>query len=347
MAFTTPPPLEPGSQVAVCRPAAAPADGAYPDHLVELGLDRLREEFGLDPVAYDSLTADTRELFENPEARAAELERAFRDPDVDGVVAAIGGNDQVRILPHLDADVLGEHPTRFYGTSDNTTVAAVLREQGVVSYYGGTLFTDVCEPGGIGAYTREYLERAFFDEALGEVRDPGRFSDEDLDWHDAANLERDPEYEASEGNRFHGEGRVEGRTWGGCLEVLNSHLALDRGLPDDTAGSVLLLETSEELPGPGEVWRTLMALGERGMLDVGAVLVGRAKARAFGTDRDADERAAYRERQREAVLEGVRAYNEEAVVVTDVPFGHARPVAPLPVGGEVVVDADAGTIRCP
>lgn len=347
MAFTTPPPLEPGSRVAVCRPAAAPDEGTYPDHLVDLGLDRLRDEFDLEPVEYDSLRADTRDLFDHPERRAAELEGAFRDPGIDGVIAAIGGNDQIRVLPHLDPAVVREHPTRFYGTSDNTSFGAFLRQQGVVSYYGGTLFTDVCEPGGIGPYTREYLERAFFEDSLGEVRPADRFSDEDLDWHDPANLERDPEYEQSEGHRFHGEGRVDGRAWGGCLEVLNSHLATDRALPQDTAGSVLLLESSEELPGAGEVWRTLMALGERGLLDVGTVLVGRAKARAFGTVRDADERAAYRERQREAVLEGVRTYSDDAVVVTDVPFGHARPVAPLPVGGRIVVDADDRTIRCP
>ncbi|WP_255197207.1 S66 family peptidase [Halorarius litoreus] len=347
MAVTTPPPLEPGSRVAVCRPAAAPAEGTYPEHLIDLGFDRLRDEFGLEPVAYDSLHADTRELFDHPERRARELERAFRDPDIDGVVAAIGGNDQIRLLPHLDPEVFREQPTRFYGTSDNTSVAAFLREQGIVSFYGGTLFTDVCEPGDIDEYTREYLERAFFEGSLGEIADPERFSDEDLDWHDPANLDRQPEYEASEGRRWHGTGCVEGRTWGGCLEVLNSHLATDRALPEDTEGSVLLLETSEELPGAGEVWRTLMALGERGMLDVGAVLVGRAKARAFGTERSADERAAYRERQRDAVLEGVREYSEDAVVVTDVTFGHARPVAPLPVGGRVVVDADERTIRFP
>lgn len=346
MAFTTPPPLEPESRVAVCRPAAVPAEGAYPEHLIELGFDRLRDEFDLEPVAYDSLHADNRRLFDHPEERAAELERAFRDPEIDGVVAAIGGNDQIRILPHLDPGVFRDCPTRFFGTSDNTSFAAFLREQGVVSFYGGTLFTDVCEPGGIGAYTREYLRRAFFDDALGDLHAPERFSDEDLDWNDPANLECELEYEPSEGHRWHGSGRVEGRTWGGCLEVLNTHLAVDRALPDDTEGSVLLLETSEELPGAGEVWRTLMALGERDMLDVGAVLVGRAKARGFGNERSAEEREAYGERQRETVLEGVREYADGAVVVTDVAFGHARPTAPLPVGGAVVIDADARTIRC-
>jgi muramoyltetrapeptide carboxypeptidase LdcA involved in peptidoglycan recycling len=344
MSFTVPPPLTEGSRVAVLRPAAAPREGTYPEHLIELGFERL-EAFGLEPVAYDSLRADTRELYDDPAGRAAELERAFRDPEIDGVVAAIGGNDQLRVLRHLDPAVVRDNPTRFYGTSDNTSFAAFCRAHGVVTFYGGTLFTDVCEPGGIDEYTREYLARAFFDESLGQVREAGRYSDEDLDWHDPANLERDPEYEPG-ARTWDGSGRVAGRTWGGCLEVVATHLMADAYLPSETAGSVLLLETSEELPTAAAVRRVLTGLGERGLLDVGAVLVGRAKARGLGTDRRPEERAAYRDRQREAVVEVVREYGDP-VVVTDVEFGHARPTAPLPVGGECVVDADDRTLRFP
>ena len=339
----TPPPLEPGSTVAVCRPATVPVAGGYPDHLTELGFDRLRS-FDLDPVALDSLTADKQELYDHPQRRARELEEAFRDPDIDGIVAAIGGDDQIRILKHLDPRVIAENPTRFYGTSDNTSFAAFCRAHGVVSFYGGTLFTDVCEPGGINDYTREYLERAFFDESLGELREADRFSDEDLDWHDPANLERSPEYESSDGRRWHGSGKVEGRTWGGCLEVLATHLIADSYVPEETAGSVLLLETSEELPEASVVRRVLRGLGERGALDVGAVLIGRAKARGFGNERTPEERTAYRERQREAVVETVREYGD-AVVVTDVEFGHARPTAPIPIGGRCVVEAETETLR--
>ncbi|MDZ7747245.1 MAG: S66 peptidase family protein [Halobacteriales archaeon] len=338
-----PPPLEPGSTVAVCRPATVPATGGYPDHLVELGFDRLRG-FDLDPVALDSLYADKQELYDHPKRRARELERAFRDPDIDGIIAAIGGNDQIRILKHLDPAAIRDHPTRFYGTSDNTSLAAFCRAQGIVSFYGGTLFTNICEPGGINDYTREYLERAFFEPSLDELRETDRYSDEDLDWHDPANLERDPEYETSDGRRWYGSGRVEGRTWGGCLEVLATHLIADSYVPEETDDSVLLLETSEELPASTVVRRVVRGLGERGALDVGAILVGRAKARGFGHERTPAKRERYRERQREAIVETVREYGD-ALVVTEVEFGHTRPTAPLPIGGRCVVDTESETLR--
>jgi len=342
--FTVPPALDLGDTIAVVRPAAVAGTGRYPDHLLELGLDRLHEEFDLAPVVYDSVEKDGDWLYHNPSFRARELERAFQDPDIRGVVAVIGGNDQIRVLPHLDGEIIREHPTRFYGSSDNSSFAAFCRRRGVVTFYGGDLFTDVAEPGGINEYSREHLRRAYFDDSLGTVREAERFTDQDLDWNDPTNLDRDPEYETTEGRRWHvvddGPARVDGRTWGGSLEVTYSHFAADRALPADTDGSVLLLETSEEMPNAGTVRRMVTALGQRGALDVGAVLVGRAKARAHLEERSTDERAAYRDRQRETVVETVREYSD-AIVVTDCEFGHTKPIAPVPIGGRVTVDAEA------
>lgn len=350
MAFTVPPPLEPGSEVAVLAPAATPEGGARPDHLVDLGLERLAEAFDLAPVEYPSLRQSREYRYDHPGERAAELAEAFRDPDVDGVIAAIGGNDQVRVLGHLDPAVFREHSTRFFGTSDNTCVASFLWEQGVASFYGGTLFTDVAEPGGINDYTREYLRRAFFEESLGDLHEADEFTDHDLDWTDPANLDRDPEYEPAPGWTWAGGGeRIEGRTWGGCLAVLDTLLAADR-VPtlDRLDGAVLLIETSEELPAESEVRRTLLAMGERGLLGrVDAVLVGRAKARSHLAERPPEERRAYRERQRAAVVDVVGEYNPDAPVVLDLPFGHTKPVAPVPVGGRVVVDPERERIAFP
>ena len=133
--FTVPPALDPGDTIAVVRPAAAAGTGLYPDHLLELGLDRLREEFDLAPVVYDSVGKDGDWLYHDPSFRARELERAFLDPDIRGVMAVIGGNDQIRVLPHLDGEIIREHPTRFYGSSDNSSFAAFCRQRGVVTFY--------------------------------------------------------------------------------------------------------------------------------------------------------------------------------------------------------------------
>lgn len=347
---TVPPALAPGDQIAIVQPAAAAGSGSHPDHLLELGVERLRTEFDLEPVIFDSVRKSGGWLYDHPAFRARELEEVFRAPEIRGVIAVLGGNDQLRVLPDLDGETIREHPTRFYGSSDNTSFAAFCREHGVASFYGGDLYTDVAEPGGLNDYTREQLRRAFFEPSLGELPEADRFTDHGLDWTDSANLERELNYEPTTGRRWHvaetGPDRVEGRTWGGCLAVLAAHFVADRVLPNDPAGTVLLIETSEELPPAGMVRRVLTGVGQRGYLNVGAVLVGRAKARTYRENVPAQEREAFRERQREAVVETVREHSD-AIVVTDCEFGHTKPIAPLPIGGRAVVDATSRTLRFP
>ncbi|RBI61037.1 LD-carboxypeptidase [halophilic archaeon] len=338
--WVVPPSLEPGDEVAVVSPGTSLAE-KYP-HVYELGLERLEERFGLVPVEFPTATADPEWLYDNPEARARDVMDAFADPDIRGVVTTIGGYDQVRILKHLDPEVLAENPTRFYGISDNTNVEIVLWNEGVVSFYGGTLFTEFAMQGSMHDYTVEYLERALFSDSLGELRPAERFTDEDLDWADPETLDERREMEPNPGWTWRGgDERVTGRTWGGCLSVVDQQLSVDRYVPDPDAldGAVLLLETSEELPSAMDVRWTMTAMGERGLLErFDAVLVGRAKARSLDVERSPEERAAYRERQRETVAEVVAEYNPDAPVVFDLDFGHTAPVAPVPVGGEVTVD---------
>ena len=140
---------------------------------------------------------------------------------------------------------------------------------------------------------------------------------------------------------------MQGRTWGGNLEILSWLLAADRDLrgPADYTGAVLLLETSEEMPPDLEVYRILRNLGERGLLGrFPAVLVGRAKAWEFGRPLPVPERVAFADAQRAAVLRAVGEYAPDAVVVFDLDIGHTDPQLIVPYGGQVRVDAVARTI---
>ena len=347
--FVTPPPVERGDRVAVLAPASGSAE-RFP-HVLDRGLCVLRDRFDLEPVLFPTARRSDEWLYDHPEARARDVEAAFRDPDIGAVLATIGGNDQVRILRHIDADVLRSNPTRFFGISDNTHLHTALWNAGVVSYYGGTVMTDLACGGGPFDYTVEHLERALFDEAVGEVHPSGEFTDEDIPWDDPANLEECPEREPNPGWTWRGgSGRVEGRVWGGCLEVLDTVLAANRTMPalDALDGAVLLLETSEERPGEGEVRRMLLGLGERGVLGrIGAVLVGRAKARDPFSDPGPEARAEYRENQREAMVDVIGEYNPDAPVVLDFDVGHTHPVVSVPVGGRAVIDPSAARIAFP
>ncbi|MFC7081636.1 S66 family peptidase [Halorussus caseinilyticus] len=343
--FVVPPSLERGDEVAIVAPGSNRATD-YP-HVYDLGLERLREVFDLEPVEYPTATKDSDYLYDHPEERAQDVMDAFADPDISGVVTVIGGYEQVRILKHLDPEVLRENPTRFYGISDNTNLACYLWNLGIVSFYGGTVMTDLAMQGSMHDYTVEYLETAFFADdldAFGEVRPAKRFTDDDLDWDDPENLDRHREMEPAPGREFRGpETTVSGRTWGGCVATLDMQLRTDRYLPadEDLDGRILLLETSEELPSAMDVRQFLVGMGERGLLErFAGVLVGRAKARNLFEDPGTEGRTEYRDRQREAIAEVVGEYNPDAPVVFDVEFGHTAPAVPVPVGGRVEIDPE-------
>ncbi|QLH84742.1 S66 family peptidase [Halosimplex pelagicum] len=351
--FVTPPPAEPGDRVAVIAPSGGAAT-LFPD-VLDLALERLRDRFDLDPVVFGTAEADPGELRERPEMRAADVHEAFRDPEISAAFATIGGDDQVRVLRHLDPDILRANPTRFFGMSDNTCLASYLWTHGVVSCYGGQLLNQVATPGSFPEYTERYLRRALFEESLGELEPAEAWTDDTVEWGRDDFRETEPAYEANEGWRWdvpdarEGE-EISGRLWGGCLTVLPWLLAADRAVPDpaDLDGAVLALETSEELPSAEDVRRKLTVLGERGLLErFDAVLVGRPQTRSRESDRTDEERTEYRENQRAAVSEWVREYNTGAPVVFDLDFGHTNPTAPVPMGGRVAVDTDERSVRFP
>ncbi|MFP8955273.1 S66 peptidase family protein [Natrialbaceae archaeon A-CW3] len=345
--FVTPPPLERGDQIAVVAPASNPAPEA--PHVYELGLERLRTVFDLEPVEFPTASMGREELFEQPETRARDVMDAFEDPGIRGVIAVIGGNDQIRMLRHLDSEVLRANPTRFFGYSDNTNLALYLWNLGIVSFYGPAVMVELAMDGSLFEHTVEYTERAFFEESIGQLEPATRFTDQPGNWDDPAALEEPRETEPSPGWHWSGGSTsVSGRVWGGCLEIIDQQFLADRYLPEPAAldGTVLALETSEEIPDPEWVAGVLRALGERGLLErFSGVLVGRPPARSHREDRPSEWREQYRRRQREAISDAFEVYNPGAPVVQGLEFGHAYPTVPIPIGGQVTIDPETETIR--
>ncbi|MEF8937783.1 MAG: S66 peptidase family protein [Halovenus sp.] len=340
--FVTPSPVEPGSSVAVIAPSSGAAR-AVP-HILELALDRLEEIFDLDPVVYPTARQSDAFLRENSRARAAAIHEAFADPDIDAIFATIGGDDQIRVLKHLDPELLADHPTRLFGMSDNTNLALFLWNQGIVSFYGGQLLNQVATPE-LHPYSERYLRRVLFEDSIGELDAAGEWADLTVGWHHSkaeyANAALD--YEPL-GWRWRGSSdTVSGRLWGGCLSIVAWQLMTDRYLPapERLDGAILALETSEEIPSADRVRRVLTCLGERGLLErFDGILVGRPATQNWRESRSEDEREQYRTSQRETITEQVHRYNPELPIVFDLDFGHTDPTAPIPIGGRVRIEPE-------
>jgi muramoyltetrapeptide carboxypeptidase LdcA involved in peptidoglycan recycling len=341
-ALTTPPKVKPGDRVAVVSPSFA-APGAFPQ-VHEQAMRRLRDDIGLEPVEFPT----TRRLDAAPADRAADLMAAYADPTIRAVLATIGGDDQITVLPHLDPAPFRADPKPYFGFSDNTNLLNWLWMHGVAAYHGGSTMVHLGRGAGLQPISAGSLRAALFTTGEMEVTPVDRFSDEEIDWADPAALTRSGADMPSPGWVWHQpDRRVTAPTWGGNLEILHWNLAAGRWIrPNaDYAGCILLLETSEEMPPAVEVFRMLRNMGERGLLQqFPAVLVATAKATSLECPRPPAERQRYRDDQRAAVQRALADYHPSAMAVFGVDFGHTTPQWVLPYGGRLTVDGPARRI---
>jgi muramoyltetrapeptide carboxypeptidase LdcA involved in peptidoglycan recycling len=331
-----PPKARPGERIAVLSPSFAAA-GAFPA-VHEQAMRRLIEVTGLIPVEYPT----TREVGATPLARAADVNAAFADPAIRGVLAVIGGEDQITVIPHLDAGLARRDPKPFLGTSDNTNLHHWLWANGIASFYGGSSQVHLGPGPRVDDIHARSLRAALITGETLEITDPGESEDVGVEWRDPRALTSFGEREPTEPWSWHGPARsVSGRTWGGCIEIIEWILTAGRFPfgPEVLDGGVLIIEASEELLPARNVGWIVRSLGERGILAaVDAVLVARPPTSDFARRPPAEERARLRAEQRDVVVDLVGLYNPEAVVCVGIPFGHTRPQWIVPHGGLVTVD---------
>lgn len=334
--FTVPPKLSAGDRVAVVSPSFA-APGMFPA-VHERSMRRLRDELGLEPVEYPT----TRRLGATRADRAADLMAAFADPTIRAVLATIGGDDQLTVLPYLDPAAFTADPKPFVGYSDNTNLLNWLWGHGVAGYHGGSTMVHLGRGGGPHPVSLGSLRAALLTGGDLELHQVESFNEDEQDWNDPSSLDQEPFTLTSPGWSWHRPDRVvTAPTWGGCLEALHWNLATGRWIRpvEDYAGCVLLLETSEEMPPATEVFRMLRHFGERGLLaQFPAIVVGTARANSLERPTPLEQRDPYRAGQREAILRALETYHPEAMVVFNVDIGHTDPQWVLPYGGRLTVD---------
>jgi len=350
-----PPVLSKGDRVAaVSLSWGGPAERPERYAAGKLGLERA---LGVEVVEMPHALMAADWLHDNPRARADDLMQALMDPDIHGIVSTIGGDDSVRILPWLDLDVIRDNPKVFMGFSDTTVTHLAFLAAGVTSFYGPAIMTAFAEGEGMFDYTTAAIRRALFStSAIGRI-EPNHegWTTEYLDWSDPDDLSRRRTLLPTRGWRYlQGEGIVEGRLIGGCIEVLD-WLRGTSVWPqaDRWDGAVLFLETSEEAPTPDAVRRMLRSLAAVGVLDrISALLVGRPCQMLSSDEVEAFEMDAFEgwvDAYDEAIMGVVRSEcgKRDLAVVTNMDFGHVDPLFVLPIGQMARLDMNLRHLSLP
>jgi muramoyltetrapeptide carboxypeptidase LdcA involved in peptidoglycan recycling len=97
-----------GSTVAIVSPSLG-GPHAFPKVYAK-GTEVLRDEFGLKVVEMEHTCSPQYYLRWYPHVRGEDINRAFLDPGVDGIIASIGGHDSIRMLPYLHTEEIVKHP---------------------------------------------------------------------------------------------------------------------------------------------------------------------------------------------------------------------------------------------
>jgi len=316
---------------------------------VEIGLRRLRE-YGLKVKFMPNALKGIDHIREHPEKRAEDLLQAFRDPEIDMILCANGGDDTFRLLPYLfEHDELRSAVSRkvFLGFSDTTINHFMLHKVGLNTFYGQSFLADVCEIGPeMLPYSRRYFEELISTGGIREIvpseiwyGERESFTPDQVGKELTSHPDRGFEL-------LQGRPVFSGKILGGCIDSMYDLFSGERyaDMPplcekyqlfpalEDWRGRILLLESSEEKMPPEKYRKALKYLKEKGIFDVvSGVLVGKPM----------DE--TYVEEYKRHLIDVIG--DPRLPVVCNINIGHATPRCIIPFGVEAVIDAEKQIIR--
>lgn len=242
--------------------------------------------------------------------RAADLNAAFLDPEIDAVFCARGGSGSIRILPFLAYEQISRHPKVFVGYSDVTSVMlALLKRADLPTIFGPMVGTGFSKT--LSAPCRDALWRLACRSApAGVLRD------------------------ARDGRAFRvlQGGTARGTLVGGTLALVVAGVGTPYQIELD--GRLFFFEDVNESPARMERYLTQL---------LQARLLDRVAGFVIGT-------APYDEPDRERFLSLEQVYRDLLLplgrpVVIDLPIGHEPDPIPLPCGLAAELDADRGILR--
>ncbi|MEK5428437.1 S66 family peptidase [Cytobacillus sp. FSL R7-0680] len=327
--------LQRGDRVATVSPSWGGAGEEEIKWRYEQGVRRLEQVFGLEVVAMPHSLKGADYLYQHPEARAEDLMAAFSDHSIKAIIANIGGEESIRLLPYIDFDVIKENPKIFMGYSDVTITHLFCHKAGLSSFYGPAILTDFAENVEMDPYTVESIERMLFSSSpIGELMPAPHWTSERLEWIEV-NKEKRRKMNKNNGYEvLQGSGKVQGSLIGGCIEVLEfAKQTILWPEKEYWEGSILFFETSEDKTAPDYVKYWLRNYAAQGILKAANGIV-------FAKPYD----EAYYEEYKMVILTVLQEYG-----LTDVPvlynlnFGHTEPKFILPYGATAQIDADLGS----
>lgn len=322
--------LHVGDTIATISPSWGCAGASRVRWQYHLGVRRL-EEMGLNVVPAPNSMKGTTYLAQNPEARAEDLMWAFENKSIHAVIANIGGNDSIRLIPYLDAKIIAENPKIFIGYSDVLSLHLYCFRAGLSTFYGDNLLTTIAEAGQWHSYSKYWFERTLFDNSpIGTIPPSDNWTYEKTNHTNPKYIRR---YFPNRGYcKVQGSKTVRGKLFGGHSTLMEYEKDCGISLQkSDFEGSIFFFEDIPELCSPKFMGTFFDWMGSKGYLQViKGIIIG--KMRINGSFEP------YAQEIRKTITE---KYDLPSLpIMGDMNFGHASPICVLPYHAEAKLDMD-------
>jgi len=281
----------------------SPSTPVTPDQLTPFQKGKaFLENFGFKVLVGEHVFSTTWGYAASPGEKAADVNRMFADEQVRAIICSQGGATANACLPYLDWDLIRQNPKIFLGISDITVLLnAIHRCTGLVTFHGNDLLWGF--GGDLEPYDVEEFKACLVDARVGAVPSNGP-------------------------RRVIRGGKGQGKLLGGNLHCLLK-LAGTPYFPD-FSGSILFVEAIGITPEACD--HLFHQLKQMGVFEqIKGVLVGFND----GLQNNPDARM-----QMEEVLARITSKYDFPILKVD-DFGHNCPNTTLPVGAQVLIDADA------
>lgn len=302
-----------GDKVAVVAPSSATDLQS-----VEKAEQKIKA-MGLNPVMFPTCYTNYGHLSAPDLDRSRDINDAFRDESIKGIICLRGGYGTPRILNMLDYEMIAANPKVFVGFSDITALHIVFNQVCCMTTFHGPMATS-----GFAKFNKDKLE---FEQYTYDSLHKNIFT------NDPAGDHVNPNNELLKG--ING-GTAEGRLIGGNLTLLVSTMGSRYEL--DTKDKILFIEEVNE--PIYKIDRMLTTLALAGKFEQCAGII-------FGTFTGC-------EREEKAYEGGLDLTLEEVInntvtlfnkpIISNFKAGHSFPQPTLPLGTKVKIDANINRV---
>lgn len=319
--------LKKGDNIAIISSSAG-VPSIFPE-IFDAGLNNLKK-MGFNIIEYPTARKSIEYLYNNPKKRAEDINNAFFDKNINGIITSIGGNDSIRTLKYINKNAIKNNPKFFMGFSDTSTFNTYFNQLGLITFNGPSIMAGIAQIEKIPNYKKNFEEFLFKKWKNYDYKPYEYYTNGYIDW---GTKKVGVKKLIKENNwNFYG-GKAKGELFGGCIDVLT----MINGTkfwpkPKFFKNKILFLETSEEKPSPSFVKYTLRNFGVQGILNnINGILFGKARDYTNIEKKELDENI-------KLVLE--KEFNVDIPVITNMNFGHTDPQIILPLGAKASINCE-------